>query len=198
MKLLKAFIAVSFLVVGSAQAASYKLDPSHSTVGFSVRHLVVSKVKGHFGKFEGSFEFDEKKMEVSKVDVKIDAASIDTAEAKRDEHLNSPDFFDTKKFPEITFKADKASVKKDKPTKISGTLTMRGVSKPVTLDLTYGGSVVDPWGNEKVGFSMSGKIDRKDFGLTWNKSLDKGGVAVSDEVMLEIEGEAQKEAPAKK
>lgn len=189
---MKFILAMVMLMSGSAFAASYKIDPAHSVVGFSVKHLVVSKVKGRFNKFEGSFDFDEKKNEVTKIDVKIDAASIDTNEKKRDEHLMSADFFDVKKQSQILFKADKMSVQKDKATKVNGLLTIKGVTKPVTLDLTYGGSIVDPNGNEKVGFSLAGKIDRKDFGVSWNKTLDKGGVAVSDEVMIEIEGEAQK------
>lgn len=189
---MKLILAMVVMMSGSAFAATYKIDGAHSVVGFSVKHLVVSKVKGRFNKFEGSFDFDDKKNEVTKVDVKIDAASIDTNDKKRDEHLSSPDFFDVKKHGQILFKADKATVQKDKTTKVEGFLTIKGVTKPVTLDLTYGGSIVDPSGNTKVGFSLTGKIDRKEFGVSWNKTLDKGGVAVSDEVMLEIEGEAQK------
>jgi polyisoprenoid-binding protein YceI len=187
------FSSLLFLAF-AAQASNYKLDPAHGTVGFSVKHLMVSKVRGHFNKFEGQFVFDEKKNEVNKVEVKVDPASIDTSDKKRDEHLNSPDFFDTKKFPEMKFKSDKPVVVKiDHPTPITGELTMHGVTKPVTLDLTYTGAVTDPWGNEKVGFSLAGKINRKDWGLNWNKALDKGGVTVSDDVAIEIEGEAQKQ-----
>jgi polyisoprenoid-binding protein YceI len=195
---MKTILAGLLLFAFSAQAASYKLDPTHTIVGFSVKHLVVSKVKGRFNKFDGSFDFDDKKNEVNKVEVKVDATSIDTNDKKRDEHLGSPDFFDTKKFPEISFKADKIAVKKDQPTKVTGNLTMRGVTKPVSLELTYGGSVVDPWGNEKVGFTLNGKINRKDWGINWNKNLDKGGVVASEDVMIEIEGEAAKDKPAEK
>jgi polyisoprenoid-binding protein YceI len=191
---MRKFVFLAALMLGQfALAATYKLDPAHSVVGFSVKHLVVSNVRGNFNKFEGSFDFDEKKNEVSKIDVKIDPSSINTNDKKRDEHLNSPDFFDTKKNPEMRFKADKpVVVKKDQPTKITGDLTMRGITKPVTLDLTYGGSVVDAWGNEKVGFALKGKINRKDWGINWNKTLDKGGVTVSDDVNVEIEGEGTK------
>ncbi len=186
------FSAVLFFAFAS-QAAPYKLDASHSIVGFSVKHLVVSKVKGRFNKFEGSFQFDEKKNEVSKIEVKIDPASVDTNDKKRDEHLASPDFFDVKKHNEMKFKINKpVIVKLNEAVKVSGDLTMRGVTKPVTLDLTYTGSATDPWGNEKVGFALAGQINRKDWGVNWNKTLDKGGLTVSDEVMIEIEGEAGK------
>ena len=180
-----------------AQASTYKLDAAHSIVGFSVKHLVVSKVKGRFNKFDGTFNFDEKTNEASKIEIKVDAASVDTNDKKRDEHLMSPDFFDVKNNPELKFVSDKVTVKKDKPVKLTGQLTMRGVTKPVTLELTYGGAVTDPWGNEKVGFTINGKINRKEWGINWNKTLDKGGLTVSDEVMIEIEGEAMKDkAPA--
>ena len=181
-----------------AMAAAYTVDGSHSIVGFSVKHLVISKVKGQFKKAEGSFDFDEKKNEISKVDIKIDVASVDTNDKKRDEHLSSADFFDAKKFPQITFKAGKASVKKGETTKLPGTLTIRGVSKPVVMELTYNGSTIDPWKNEKSGFSLTGKINRQDYGISWNKALDKGGVAVSDEVVIEVEGEATKTSEATK
>jgi polyisoprenoid-binding protein YceI len=178
----------------SAHSATYKMDPAHSSVGFSVKHMVVSKTKGHFSKFEGAFNFDEKKNEVSKVDVKIDPASVDTADRKRDDHLNSPDFFDVKKYPEMKFKSDKPVVVKSGQTvPVTGDLAMHGVTKPVTLDLTYGGTVTDPMGKVRVGFTLAGKINRKDWGLAWNKNLDKGGVAVGDEVNIEIEGEAIKD-----
>jgi polyisoprenoid-binding protein YceI len=191
-KILRLVISVLFSISNLALAATYKLDPAHSDVGFSVKHMVISNVKGRFNKVEGSFDFDEKTSEVSKIDVKVDAASINTNDAKRDEHLMSPDFFDVKKFPDIRFTADKVKVKKDSSVKVNGQLTIKGVTKPVTMDLTYGGSVIDPNGNEKVGFSLSGKIDRKNWGITWNKNLDKGGVAVSNEVAIAIEGEANK------
>lgn len=179
--------------VSFAEKVSYTLDPAHSEVGFSVKHLVIATVKGRFTKFEGTFNFDEAKKELSDVDVKIDATSINTAEPKRDEHLNSPDFFDTKTHSSITFKSDKVTGK-GKPTKVSGTLTMRGVSKPITLDVDYKGTVKDAWGNDKVVFTATGKLNRKDFGVSWNKSLDKGGVAVGDEVTVIIDGQAQKTA----
>ena len=189
----KMILTAALLLSALAQAASYKMDPAHSAVGFSVKHMMISKVRGNFTKYEGTFDFDEKKNEVNKIVVKVDPASINTGNEKRDEHLRTPDFFDVKKFPEMIFKAGKVDVKKDTPVKVSGELTMHGVTKPVTLDLTYGGAVIDPMGNEKVGFTLTGQINRKEWGLTWNKPLEKGmGVAVGDEVTLEIEGEAAK------
>jgi len=190
--LFRATLVLGLFLSAVVDAASYSLDTAHSVVGFSVKHMVVSKVKGRFNKFEGSFDFDEKKNEVSKINVKVEVGSIDTNNKKRDDHLSSPDFFDAKKFPTMTFTANKVVVKKDQTVKVSGDLTLRGVTKPVTLDLTYGGSVVDPSGNEKVGFSLAGKINRKDWGVSWNKTLDKGGLAVSEDVMIEVEGEANK------
>jgi polyisoprenoid-binding protein YceI len=193
----KLVLSAALFFAFTAQAANYKLDPAHTIVGFSVKHLVVSKVRGRFNKFEGSFGFDEKKNEATKIDVKIEVASIDTNDKKRDEHLASPDFFDAKKFPEIRFKSDKpVTVKKDQVVKVSGDLTMHGVTKPVTLDLTYGGAIKDPYGNEKVGFTLNGQVDRKEFGIKWNKALEAGGMTVGDDVTIEIEGEAQKDKEA--
>lgn len=179
-----------------AQAATYKLDPVHSEVGFVVKHLVVSNVRGTFDKYEGTFDFDDKTNELSKVDVKIDASSINTRDKKRDDHLRSPDFFDVKKkgSENLIFKVSQpVKVTKDQTVKVTGDLTMRGVTKPVTLDLTYGGMATDGYGNEKVGFSMRGKVNRKDWGINWNKNLDRGGVTVSDEVTIEIDGQGVKQ-----
>jgi polyisoprenoid-binding protein YceI len=188
---MKKLVSIMVLTLApSVFAANYQLDPSHGEVGFVAKHLMVSKVRGRFTKFEGSFAFDEKKNEVSNIDVKIDPSSIDTADTKRNDHLKSPDFFDVTKFKDMTFKADKVVVKKDSPVKAVGNLTMHGITKPVSFELTYNGSTIDPWGNQRVGYSISGKLNRKDWGLNWNQKLDKGGVAVSDEIALEIEGEA--------
>lgn len=186
----KLVLTLILALAPSAFAANYQLDPSHGEVGFVAKHLMVSKVRGRFTKFEGSFAFDEKKNELTNIEVKIDPSSIDTADTKRNDHLKSPDFFDVAKFKDMTFKADKANVKKDSPVKVTGNLTMHGVTKPVTLEVTFNGSTIDPWGNQRVGYSISGKLNRKDWGLNWNQNLDKGGVAVSDEIALEIEGEA--------
>lgn len=189
---------VSLLIGSSSFAANYNLDSSHGEVGFSVKHLMISNVKGNFSKFKGGFEFDAEKKELKNISVEIDTASVNTNEPKRDEHLKSPEFLDTAKFGQMTFKGEKAEFKKGKPVKVSGTLTLHGVSKPVTLDIDYGGTAVDPWGNSRVAFTASTTIKRKDFGLTWNKTLDGGGVVVGEDVKISIESEAIAEkAPEK-
>jgi polyisoprenoid-binding protein YceI len=176
-----------------SSAAAYKLDAAHTEIGFSIKHLMISTVKGRFNKFDGGFDYDEKSKSLSKVDIKIESASIDTNDKKRDEHLQSPDFFDTKKVSTIEFKADKISnVEIGKTFKVPGTLTMHGTSKPVSLDVEFKGTATDPWGNEKVVFGATAKIKRADWGMSWNKSLDKGGVVVGEEVTVVIEAEGNK------
>lgn len=173
-------------------AMEYAIDPSHSEVGFGVKHMMISTVKGRFNKFEGKFNFDEATGKLSDIDVKIDANSIDTNDAKRDEHLKNEDFFDTKNFPTLVFKSEKIEMSGKKPKKAIGTLTIRGKSQKVTLNLDYKGAVTDPMGNQKIGFAATTEINRKDFGVSWNKTLDKGGLAVGEKVTIHIEGEAVK------
>lgn len=182
-------IAVS---IGSthAWAANYKLDESHTQVGFKIKHLVISTVSGQFNKFSGKFDFDPKKGEIKDLNVEIEAASIDTNEPDRDKHLKSPDFLDVEKFSKLTFVSKKTITKENKPTKIDGELTIHGVKKLVTLEVVYNGSTIDPWGNERIAFEASTQVNRKDYGLKWNKSLDKGGVMIADDVKIIIEGEA--------
>lgn len=168
----------------------YMIDSSHSEVGFGVNHMMISTVKGRFNKFEGKFNFDEATGKLNDIDVKIDAASIDTNDAKRDEHLKNEDFFDVKTFPTIVFKSEKIDMAGKKPKKAHGMLTIRGKSQKVTLNLDYKGAVVDPMGNQKIGFAATTEINRKDFGVNWNKTLDKGGLAVGEKVKITIEGEA--------
>lgn len=187
--LLLAFAFPAFSMV------NYKIDTGHSEVGFKVKHLVVSTVPGKFKEFEGQFKFDDKTGKVEDLQIKIKTASIDTNEPKRDEHLRGKDFFEVEKFPTIEFKSTKVDVAGKKPTSIKGDLTIRGVTKPVTLKVKYNGSVKDPWGNTKVGFEASTKINREDFGLTWNKALETGGVVVGKDVEIVILGEATAEAP---
>lgn len=181
----------------SVFAAKFDIDPSHSSVNFIAPHLMISKVKGRFDRFQGSFDFDEKTMKLDNIQVVIKTDSINTNEKDRDKHLRSPDFFDVAKFPEMTFKSTKVIYDKDKPDKVEGNLTIRGVTKAVTLDLDYNGAITDAWGNRVVSFEADTKVDRKDFGLIWNKALDKGGVTVGDEIKIEIEGEAKLPAPKK-
>jgi polyisoprenoid-binding protein YceI len=171
----------------------YKMDTSHSEVGFTVKHLMLTNVKGRFNKFEGAFDYDEKTKTLSKVDIKIDIATVDTNDKKRDEHLASPDFFDAKKFASMDFKADKVTgVEAGKSFKLPGTLTLHGVTKPVTLDVDFRGVTKDPWGNERLVFGATAKINRTDWGVKWNKSMDKGGVVVGEEVVIAIESESVK------
>jgi polyisoprenoid-binding protein YceI len=176
---------------------NFKLDTAHTEVGFKVRHLMVSNVSGKFKTFQGSFSFDEKTKVLDGLTTDIQVASVDTSDAKRDDHLRSPDFFDAAKNASMIFKqTKKAVVKLKKPTKIHGELTIKGVTKPVTLMVTYNGAITDPAGNRKVGFEATGKVNRKDFNITWNKSLDGGGVVVGDEVQINIQGEAMAVAAA--
>jgi polyisoprenoid-binding protein YceI len=186
---MKLFI-LTFLMAASASATPYTIDPSHTDVGFSVKHLMISNVKGRFKKFSGTFDFDPAKNQLSNIVVEIDTTTIDTNEPDRDKHLRSNDFFGVDKYPKMTFKSDKIEYSGDKPVKAIGTLKIRDKSKTVALDLDYRGSIIDPWGNNKLAFAATTKIDRKDFGMVWNKALDKGGVTVGDEVTISIEGEA--------
>ena len=178
----------------SAYSETFVLDTAHTTVGFSVKHLMLTTVNGRFNKFDGSFDFDTKSGKLSDVKVSIDPKSIDTNQSKRDEHLKGADFFDVDKFQEIQFKSTKVDYKKNKPTQVMGDLTIRGITKPITLKASYEGSVKDPWGKTKVVFSLSGKINRKDFGLTWNKALESGGVLVGEDIGIQINSEADAKA----
>jgi polyisoprenoid-binding protein YceI len=177
-----------------AGATTYKVDPAHTNVTFLVRHLFTN-VEGRFKTFDGTIVFDPAAPEKTAVKGTIDVASIDTNVTKRDEHLRSPDFFDVAKFPKITFESTSVSdVDKAKNTgKLHGNLTIHGVTKPVVLDAQFLGAATDPWGTKKGGFSATTTIDRKDFGLNWNKALETGGVLVGDEVTvrLNVEGDVQ-------
>ena len=171
----------------------WTIDPSHTEVGFAVRHLMISTVKGRFADVKGAVEFADGAD--PKLDVTLSVASIDTREAKRDAHLRSPDFFDAETYPEIRFVSTK-TVRTDGGWKIAGNLTMHGVTKPVTLDATEEGTGRDPWGNDRMGFSAHGKLDRREFGLTWNAALETGGVLVGDDIKLNIDAELVKQVAA--
>lgn len=188
-------LAVILAGAGLTLAAEYTIDPAHSQVMFKVRHLGISMVTGQFEKFSGTFEFDAKKPKASMVSTDIQVASINTNVAKRDDHLRTADFFDVEKFPEMKFVSKSVKdVKKDK-FKIVGDLTMHGVTKEVILETEISGTVIDPWGNERAGFTAATTIHRKDFGLTWSKVLETGGLVVGEDVkiMIEIEGIRKKE-----
>lgn len=172
-----------------AVASTWNIDPEHSSIEFKVRHLMVSNVKGVFGKVAGVVSVDDKDVTKSSVSATIDTSSIDTGVAKRDAHLRSPDFLDVEKYPAMTFASTKI-VRSGDGLKVTGNLTLHGVTRPVVLDVEgLSPEVKDPMGNLRRGASASTKINRKDFGLTWNKALEAGGVAVGDEVGINIEVE---------
>lgn len=168
----------------------YELDTSHTVVRFDISHLVISTVEGRFNKFIGTFDYDAAKQTIQNAKISIDVASIDTNEPKRDDHLRGPDFFDAQKYPKITFDTAKLVGKDGKPVQLIGMLEMHGVKKEVTLHVDFKGAMTDPGGSQKIVFNLSGKINRLDYGLTWNKTLDKGGVAIGEEVNFDIKVEA--------
>ena len=175
----------------------WNLDTVHSGINFSVRHMVVSKVRGRFTKFTGNVELDESDFARSTVEATIDASSLDTGTAQRDEHLRSADFFDVEHFPQIRFRSTRIEKVGGDRYRLTGDLTIRDVTRPIALDAEYGGRGKDPWGNERVGFTAKGTFDRKDFGLKWNQVLETGGVLVSDRGEIELEVQAVKAAVAK-
>lgn len=185
---------VSQAPVAAAAASSapteWTLDPVHTEVGFKVRHMMVSWTRGSFGKFEGKVHFDESKPESLSMEVKIETSSIDTKAADRDNHLRSGDFFDAENHPHMIFKSTSAKQTGEGSFDVQGDLTVRGVTKPITLQVTDMGPVgKDPWGNLVRGAQARAKINRKEFGLNWNSALETGGVLVSDEVHIQIEAE---------
>ena len=169
------------------ETTTWQLDASHSSIGFSVKHLMIATVKGSFGKYEASFSGDEKDLSKATVNVNIDVASIDTSNDQRDGHLRSPDFFDAEKYGNITFVGKRIDGNAFGDFKLVGDLTIRGVTKEVVLDATFEGRAKDPWGNSRLGYTAKGKINRSDFGLNWNQALEAGGVLVSEEVKISVE-----------
>jgi polyisoprenoid-binding protein YceI len=189
-------LAFAALAALPAQAADiYTTDAAHSDVSFQVRHLV-SQVRGRFNDFSGTINMDPANLAKSSVEFRVKAASIDTQLADRDKHLRSPDFFDVEKHPEIVFKSSKITATGKDQYDVAGTLTIRGVSKPVTLPVSFLGSAKDPWGNEKAGFSTQTTVNRKDYGMIWNAALDNGGVVLGDDVKVTIDLEVLKQKPA--
>ena len=185
-----AILALAFFMSGhGAWAATYALDHDHTSISFKIRHLF-SNVRGSFREFEGTVEYEPGKPETWKTNATIQAASIDTQVAARDKHLRSKDFFDVENYPTITFKSTKVADATETGGKLEGLLTIHGVEKPVVLDLEIHGAGKDPWGNVRAGFTATAKINRKDFGLTWNEAVETGQWLVGDEVeiSLEVEG----------
>lgn len=171
---------------------TYTVDPAHSDIGFSVRHLVVSKVRGHFARWTAQLSLDIEDLSQSSVSVEVDVASIDTKNADRDGHLRSADFFDVENHATATFRSTRFEPVGGSHYRIHGELTLRGVTKTVVLDTEFNGQSTSPWGQQVVGFSASAELNRNDFGLTWNKALETGGVLVGDTIKLDIELEASK------
>jgi len=185
--------ALALAVPALAQPVTWDIDSSHSASQFAVRHLMVSTVRGQFGKTSGSVQWDGKDYTSLSVEAAIDVSSIDTREPRRDDHLRSADFFDVAKYPTMTYVSRKVVPAGEGRLKVYGDLTLHGVTKEVILDVEGPTATIkDPWGNTKRGASATAKINRKDFGLTWNKAIEAGGVAVGDEVTILIEVELQK------
>lgn len=169
---------------------TWNIDSSHSGIHFTVRHLVIAKVRGQFTRWTGRVQVPDDDFNRASVDVVIDASSIDTGVTDRDNHLRSADFFDVERHPELTFRTTSVKAAGENRLQIAGDLTIRGITRPVTLDAEFLGRAKDPWGNERAAFSARTSLDRKDFGLTWNQALETGGVLVGDRIDIEIEVEA--------
>jgi polyisoprenoid-binding protein YceI len=192
MKRILTLIVTFFALAASAAANTYTIDPAHSDVSFKIRHLV-SRTAGRFADFSGTITADFQNLDASSVEFTIVAASIDTRSEDRDKHLRSPDFFDTEKFKEITFTSHKITRAGEDSYAVTGNLTMHGVTREITLPVKYLGEVKDPWGNLKAGFELAVTLDRKDFGISWNKALDAGGLILGDDVEISISLEVAKQ-----
>jgi polyisoprenoid-binding protein YceI len=175
----------------------WNIDAAHSGINFSIRHLVVSKVRGRFAKYSGTLELDTQDLTRSKLEATIEAASIDTGVGQRDDHLRSADFFDAATYPELRFTGKRIEKLSSERYRVYGDLTIRDVTREVELDVEYGGQAKDPWGNERVAFAAKTSINRKDFGLNWNQALEAGGVLVGERVDIELELQAVKAAAEK-
>ena len=173
--------------VKTSTKTKWALDPTHSELVFKVKHLMITNVKGEFRKFNAEIESDGKDFTNASIKATIDASSIFTNEDNRDGHLKSPDFFDVENHKELSFVGTSFNRKGEDEYELTGKLTIKGVTKEVTFTVEFGGVTKDPWGNEKAGFSLSGKINRTDFGLNWNAALETGGVLVSEEVRINAE-----------
>jgi len=178
---------MSTATVPAVLTGNYAIDPTHSRIGFVARHAMVTKVRGSFNEFEGAGYFDAKNPAGSHLQLTIQAASIDTRNADRDGHLKSNDFFDMETYPEITFASTAVEQVGGERYRVTGDLTIKGVTKPVTVDFEYTGSAVDAYGNQRIGLEGTTTINRKDWGVNWNAALEAGGVLVGEKVTLEFE-----------
>lgn len=176
----------------NSYSGNYTIDASHSELGFSARHAMVTKVRGSFTDFTATASTEEN-LNNAQIDVKIDVASIDTRNKQRDEHLRSADFFDVENYPHITFTSTEVKAKDDTTLTVTGDLTIKDVTKPISIDFDFTGEAIDPWGQSRVGFEGQATINRKDFGLTWNAALETGGVLVSDKITLAFDISAIKQ-----
>jgi polyisoprenoid-binding protein YceI len=179
-------------VTATPARTTWKIDPSHSHVEFAVRHLMITTVRGRFADVQGTVVTDDADPARAEVDVVIQAGSIDTREPQRDAHLKSADFFDVEQYPAITFKSTRVTDVKGTGLELAGDLTMHGVTREVTLNVTEEGRGKDPWGGERAGYSATAKVNRSDFGLTWNQVLETGGIAVGDEIKISLDLELVK------
>lgn len=175
----------------------WEIDSSHSGIHFSVRHLVIAKVRGQFARWTGTLQVPDGNFEKASAEIIIDATSIETGVADRDTHLKSADFFDVARFPELRFTTSRVEPQGADRLQLVGKLTIKDVTREVTLDVERLGTVKDPWGNQRAAFSAKTSVNRGDFGLTWNQALETGGVMVGDRIDIEIEVEAVRQAEAK-
>ncbi|ALS79779.1 YceI family protein [Planococcus kocurii] len=164
----------------------WTIDATHSEISFSVKHMMISNIKGSFTSYEANVEANEENLQGASIDFKIDVASINTNNSDRDQHLLSADFFNAEQFPHITFTANDI-VKKDNDYELTGDFTMKNITRPTTFKVAYGGKGTNLWGNEIVAFTVAGKINRQDFGLTWNQALEAGGVMVGEDIKITLE-----------
>ncbi len=185
-------IVATVLVAVPTMAATYDIDTSHSSVGFKIKHMAISNVKGSFDAFTGSFDFVAGDPSQWSAEASIDLSSISTGNEDRDAHLLNEDFFNVEKYPTMVFAFTGVEMKDDEEGKLMGTLTMHGVTLPVVMDLELNGTLTDPWGNERAGFSAEGKINRKDWGLSYGKVMESGGLMIGNEVKISLEVEGVK------
>lgn len=183
------------VIYAPVPGGDYNIDPAHSIIGFSIRHLEIAWVEGRFKDFKGTVRFDESDVTKSTVEFSAKIESIDTGVEPRDKHLRTADFFDAAKYPEMTFKSTRVERKGGDKYVLHGDFTLKGVTKPVALPFTVTGAIKDPWGNTRFGVSAQTKIDRRDYGITWGKALENGGFDVGNEVTIDLQLEAVKPAP---
>lgn len=179
--------------VETAKRTTWKIDPSHTTAEFSVKHMMITTVKGHFGKVAGTVKLDHNDFTTAEIEATIDVATINTRDEKRDAHLRSADFFGTDKYPQITFRSTSVKKTGDDEYKLIGDLTMHGITRPIELEATHEGQGTNPYGLEVISFNAKATLNRKDYDLNWNVGLEAGGVLVSDNVKIELDVQAIKE-----